>query len=57
MMRNHLPDKILNPLITGFQAIGPGPGFNGAVSHDPALAGAPVGPGTYQWDGASGVWF
>lgn len=60
MMRNHLPETILNPgVIAGFQAIGPGRGygFNGAAFHDPVLAGAPVGRGTYQWDGASGVWF
>jgi hypothetical protein len=24
---------------------------------DPAAAGSPVGRGTYQWDGASGVWY
>jgi len=60
MMTNHLPEAILNPgVVAGFQAIRPGRGYgyNGAVFHNPALAGAPVGPGTYQWDGASGVWF
>jgi CubicO group peptidase (beta-lactamase class C family) len=36
---------------------GYGYGFNGAVFYDPKLAGSPVGTGTYQWDGASGVWF
>ena len=60
MMTNHLSDAILNRgVVAGFQLIAPGRGygFNGAVFHDPALAGSPVGPGTYQWDGASGVWF
>ena len=60
MTANHLPTAILETgFIAGAQRIGPGRGygFNGAVFHDPALAGSPVGRGTYQWDGASGVWF
>ena len=24
---------------------------------DPAVAGLPVGKGTFQWDGAAGTWF
>jgi CubicO group peptidase (beta-lactamase class C family) len=57
---NHLPDAIIAAGVdAGFQKIGPGRGYgyNGAVFFDPAAAGAPVGRGTYQWDGASGVWF
>jgi len=60
MTQNHLPQPILDKgVLAGMQKIGPGRGygFNGAVFHDPAAAGAPVGRGTYQWDGASGVWF
>jgi len=60
MTRNHLPQPILDKgVLAGMQKIGPGRGygFNGAVFFDPAAAGAPVGRGTYQWDGASGVWF
>ncbi|WP_304190625.1 serine hydrolase [Phenylobacterium aquaticum] len=60
MTANHLSEALLNPGVTaGMQRVAPGRGygFNGAVFHDPALAGAPVGRGTYQWDGASGVWF
>jgi CubicO group peptidase (beta-lactamase class C family) len=60
MTANHLPAAIIEAGVdAGFQKIGPGRGygFNGAVFFDPAAAGAPVGRGTYQWDGASGVWF
>jgi len=60
MTANHLPDALMaTELVAGMQKIGPGRGygFNGAVLDDPVLAGAPVGRGTYQWDGASGVWF
>lgn len=60
MTANHLPQAILDAGVeAGFQRIGPGRGyaFNGAVFTDPAAAGAQVGRGTYQWDGASGVWF
>jgi len=60
MMQNHLPQSIIDAgVIAGAQKICPGRGyaFNGAVFYDPALAGSPVGRGTYQWDGASGVWF
>ena len=60
MMSNHLSGALL---VSGFVAgvhrfrPGYGYGFNSAVFYDPALAGSPVGRGTYQWDGASGVWF
>jgi CubicO group peptidase (beta-lactamase class C family) len=60
MTANHLPDFIIERGVdAGAQQIGPGRGygFNGAVFFDPAAAGSPVGRGTYQWDGASGVWF
>ena len=60
MTANHLPQAIIDRGVdAGFQRIGPGRGYayNGAVFHDPAAAGSPVGRGTYQWDGASGVWF
>jgi CubicO group peptidase (beta-lactamase class C family) len=60
MTANHLPEAIVTAgVVAGMQRIGPGRGyaFNGAVFNDPALAGSPVGRGTYQWDGASGVWF
>ncbi|GAB3569045.1 serine hydrolase domain-containing protein [Amycolatopsis endophytica] len=59
-MTNQLPEDLL---ARGFRAghmylrPGFGYGYNGAVFHDPALAGAPVGRGTYQWDGAAGTWF
>ena len=60
MTANHLPKAITDAgVVAGFQRMAPGRGygFNGAVFYDPAAAGAPVGRGTYQWDGASGVWF
>jgi CubicO group peptidase (beta-lactamase class C family) len=60
MTANHLPDAIMTAgVVAGMQRIGPGRGygFNGAVFSDPRAAGSPVGRGTYQWDGASGVWF
>ncbi len=60
MTANHLPAAIIEAgVVAGFQRIGPGRGygFNGAVFFDPAAADSPVGRGTYQWDGASGVWF
>jgi CubicO group peptidase (beta-lactamase class C family) len=60
MMTNHLPAAIIERGVdAGFQQIGPGRGYgyNGAVFFDPDAAGSPVGRGTYQWDGASGVWF
>ncbi len=60
MTANHLPRRILDAGVeAGFQRVGPGRGYayNGAVFTDPAAAGVPVGRGTYQWDGASGVWF
>lgn len=60
MTANHLPEAIMTKgVVAGMQRIGPGRGygFNGAVFSDPAAAGSPVGRGTYQWDGASGVWF
>jgi CubicO group peptidase (beta-lactamase class C family) len=60
MTANHLSDAIMTRGVdAGFQKIAPGRGygFNGAVFSDPVAAGSPVGRGTYQWDGASGVWF
>lgn len=60
MTANHLPAAIIERGVdAGFQRIGPGRGyaFNGAVYYDPPAAGSRVGRGTYQWDGASGVWF
>jgi CubicO group peptidase (beta-lactamase class C family) len=60
MIANHLPRPILEREVdAGFQHIrlGFGYGYNGAACDDPALAKADVGKGTYQWDGASGVWF
>jgi CubicO group peptidase (beta-lactamase class C family) len=60
MMSNHLPATLLATRhASGLQSIGMGRGygFDGAVIYDPDLAGMPVGRGTYQWDGASGVWF
>ena len=60
MTHNRLPEALLERrFIAGVHHFRPGYGygFNGAVFYDPALAGSPVGRGTYQWDGASGVWF
>ena len=60
MTANHLPQALIDHgFIAGAQSVGPGRGygFNGAVFFDPAAAGAPVGAGTYQWDGAGGAWF
>ena len=60
MTANHLPQTLIDHgFIAGAQAVKPGRGygFNGAVFYDPALAGSPVGRGTYQWDGAAGAWF
>jgi len=59
-MTNHLPDWMLeHRYLAGHQHIRPGfgYGFNGVVFTDPALAGVPVGRGTYHWDGAAGTWF
>lgn len=60
MTTNQLSDTILaGGYGIGHQQIRPGFGqaFNGAVFHDPPLAGSRVGAGTYQWDGAAGTWF
>ncbi len=60
MMSNHLPDALMEKgFVAGHQRIRPGfgIGFNGVVFTDPALAGVPVGRGTYHWDGAAGTWF
>ncbi len=60
MTSNHIPETLLERrFVIGAHTFRPGYGygFDGAVFHDPQLAGSPVGEGTYQWDGASGVWF
>jgi CubicO group peptidase (beta-lactamase class C family) len=60
MSRNHLPPAMLTQGFgIGAQQIRPGfgHGYNCAVFIDPALAGLPVGRGTFQWDGAAGTWF
>jgi len=60
MTSNHLPQALIDHgFIAGAQAVKQGRGyaFNGAVFYDPKAAGAPVGKGTYQWDGAGGAWF
>ena len=60
MMSNHLsPALLAGGFGVGKQVIRPGYGYgyDGAVFTDPALAGVPVGEGTYQWDGAAGTWF
>lgn len=60
MMTNHLPDELMQRgFDAGHQKIRPGfgIGINGVVFTDPALAGMPVGRGTYHWDGAAGTWF
>ncbi len=60
MTANHLSEEMLGcGFGVGHQQIRPGfgYGYNGAVFTDPALAGIPVGAGTYQWDGAAGTWF
>jgi CubicO group peptidase (beta-lactamase class C family) len=60
MMSNHLSDEMIAARHgVGHQQLRPGfgYGFNGAVFTDPALAGVPVGLGTYHWDGAAGTWF
>ena len=60
MMSNHLPEEMIAARWgVGAQQLRPGfgYGFNGAVFIDPALAGVPVGEGTYHWDGAAGTWF
>jgi CubicO group peptidase (beta-lactamase class C family) len=59
-MTNRLPDEMLTTRWTaGHQKFRPGfgYGYNGVVFTDPALAGVPVGRGTYHWDGAAGTWF
>jgi CubicO group peptidase (beta-lactamase class C family) len=59
-MSNQLSEALLaGGFGVGHQTIRPGfgYGFDGAVFTDPALAGVPVGEGTYQWDGAAGTWF
>ncbi|HEY1562669.1 MAG TPA: serine hydrolase domain-containing protein [Caulobacteraceae bacterium] len=60
MTTSHIPEAMLERrFVIGAHTFRPGYGygFNGAVFYDPKLAGSPVGTGTYQWDGASGVWF
>ncbi len=60
MMTNQLSEAMLaHRWSIGHQVIRPGfgQGFNGVVFTDPALAGVPVGVGTYHWDGAAGTWF
>jgi CubicO group peptidase (beta-lactamase class C family) len=60
MTSNHVSDAILaGGFGVGRQSLRPGTGFgfDGMVFTDPALAGSPVGRGTYQWDGAAGTWF
>lgn len=60
MSSNHIPEAMLEKrFVIGAHTFRPGYGYgyNGAVFHDPKLAGSPVGKGAYQWDGASGVWF
>ncbi len=60
MTKNYLSDDILNQrTVAGAHTFQPGYGygFNGAVFIDPEQVGAPVGKGTYQWDGAAGTWF
>lgn len=59
-MTNRLPDAMLEQrFVAGHQRFRPGfgYGYNGVVVTDPALAGLPVGTGTYHWDGAAGTWF
>lgn len=59
-MTNRLPDAMLETRFTaGHHRFRPGfgYGYNGVVFTDPALAGVPVGRGTYHWDGAAGTWF
>ena len=59
-MTNRLPDDLLETrFVAGHQHFRPGfgYGYNGAVFTDPALAGVPVGKGSYHWDGAAGTWF
>jgi CubicO group peptidase (beta-lactamase class C family) len=60
MTSNHLSDALIERrFLIGAHLLRPGYGygFNGAVFYDPKLADSAVGRGTYQWDGASGVWF
>jgi CubicO group peptidase (beta-lactamase class C family) len=60
MTTNHLSDALMSHgFVAGHQRVGPGAGFglNGIVFTDPARAGASVGRGSYQWDGAAGTWF
>jgi CubicO group peptidase (beta-lactamase class C family) len=59
-MTNRLPAALLETRFTaGHHKFRPGfgYGYNGVVFTDPALAGVPVGTGTYHWDGAAGTWF
>ena len=59
-MTNRLPESMLEMgFAVGHQKFRPGfgYGYNGVVFTDPALAGVPVGNGTYHWDGAAGTWF
>jgi CubicO group peptidase (beta-lactamase class C family) len=59
-MTNHLPEAMLaKEFRTGHMHFRPGfgYGYSGAVFYDPRRAGAPVGRGTYEWDGAAGTWF
>jgi CubicO group peptidase (beta-lactamase class C family) len=60
MRGNHLPPQLMTGAFgIGSQQIRPGFGFgyNVAVFEDPVKAGAPVGKGSYLWDGAGGNFF
>jgi CubicO group peptidase (beta-lactamase class C family) len=60
MRGNHLPPHLMTGGFgIGSQQIRPGFGFgyNVAVFEDPVMAGAPVGKGSYLWDGAGGNFF
>jgi len=60
MMTNHMSDDMLAAgYVAGHHKFRPGfgYGYNGVVFTDPAVAGVPVGRGTYHWDGAAGTWF
>lgn len=55
MHMNHAPTVQSDSVV----ALGPGMGFgmDVAIFEDPAVAGTPVGPGTFWWAGAGGTWF
>lgn len=61
MTANHLPASLMGTengmRFWGILRPGFGYGYDFGVFTNPGLADAPVGKGTFMWDGAAGTWF